>query len=109
MTTPPYPTENEFFKQSVAGLNIFPFEDPPIDTMIGLSVSEMMKLKESISYWLTPRKCAEVPPEYPCLVWGDGKDANGKKIVFENICFDAKDWHPSYTHWLPFPPAPEES
>ena len=113
MTKPPYPTEIEFFKQSVAALNIFPFEDPPIDAMIGLSASEMMKLKESISYWLTPRKCLEVPPQVPCLARAYDWDY---WILLENDQGDEYGFADSYsvpkdkvTHWLPLPPAPEES
>ena len=88
MTKPPYPTE---CVRVIGTQLIFP--------------EHRDQIYHSVLYWLTPRKCSEVPPEFPCLAWDtDFKEwFSVMNATLPNIFVER------FSHWLPLPPAPEES
>jgi hypothetical protein len=104
MTKPPYPTE------ALRKVNCRYFSD---DGYCSVREEELQSLFDSIKYWLTPRKCSEVPPQVPCLARAYDWDY---WILLENDQGDEYGFADSYsvpkdkvTHWLPLPPAPEET
>jgi hypothetical protein len=90
MTKPPYPTEIT---------NKWKDDADRYDT-------DPAPLEESVNYWLTPRKCSEVPPEFPCLMF-DERHLEWRHIWGEKWerLHEAQD---TLTHWLPVPPAPSD-
>lgn len=62
------------------------------------------QLEAAVDYWLTPRKCSEQAPEFPCEVWST--TTKSWRTVDE---YRFKQFEHLYRHWRPSSPPPEKS